>query len=525
MQIRSYCFALIWIVLQTHAQELNWQWGSFQRNKGQLIDIMPAQKGAFSTIHATNQLGGGNNTLTQYDGLQALNSVRIKPVSPEGYGYYVQTLRQNNKHLVFIADRNGKEMKLFMKVLDAENNEIEFRELLSYTDTRPNALPDFNVIEAPNKAFFAVYYQIPGKRNGTDTYGYQLYNAQGETRNGGEYNLPFDANLSSIEDVFLTNNGEFFIGIIELEAIDNQGIRVRKSFKNLHVYQFNPDGLKDYTFDLEGKRISNFVMNSQLADRLTLFGIYSNSEWDGMQDGFFSVQLNLTADTAMAIGFLPFSPSIMLSEFRSNEQSRIQNRMDRRNEDPQLSRYQVRDIFTLPDGSYVGSLEKYYVYTSTNINNQTGQRMTTSYYHFDDIIAFCIDTSGHLKWEQRISKNQVSVNDYGPFSSYCSFTDQNSLNFIFNDAAANYDQDGKFRSNLEEVATFSLTRNRNVGAWVRIDLQTGSVERKVSHQRAEQNILLVPKTFEFDALNHQILTYGVLGPQEIYGYIELQTKP
>ena len=99
------------------------------------------------------------------------------------------------------------------------------------------------------------------------------------------------------------------------------------------------------------------------------------------------------------------------------------------------------------------------------------------------------------------------------------------MNFIFNDAAANYDQDGKFRSNLEEVATFSLTRNRNVGAWVRIDLQTGIVERKVSHQRAEQNILLVPKTFEFDVLNHQILTYGVLGPQEIFGYIELQNKP
>jgi hypothetical protein len=33
--------------------------------------------------------------------------------------------------------------------------------------------------------------------------------------------LPYDANLSSIEDYFLTNNGEFFIGIIELNAIEN----------------------------------------------------------------------------------------------------------------------------------------------------------------------------------------------------------------------------------------------------------------------------------------------------------------
>lgn len=516
------------LLLQTShflAQNLNWQWGEFQRGKGQLIAIMPGQQKTFSTIHATNQLGGGNNVLSQYELLQPVSSTRIKPVSPEGYGYYVQTLRQAQKHLVFIADRNGKEMKLFVKILDAENNEIEVREILNYTDPRPNALPDFNIIEAPNKQFFAIYYQIPGKRNGTDTYGYQLFNLQLDKLNGGEYSLPYDANLSSIEDVFLSNSGEFFMGVIELEAIENQGIRVRKSFKNLHVYQFNTEGFKDYTFELEGKRISNFVMNAQYANRLTLFGIYSNSEWDGMQDGFFSVQLNLDTDTPMALGFLPFSPNIMLSEYRSNDQTRIQNRMERRNQDPQLSRYQVRDIFTLPDGSYVGSLEKHYVYTSTNINNQTGQRTTTTYYYYNDIVAFCIDSTGQLRWEHRIPKYQVSINDYGPFSSYCSFTDEHSLYFIFNDASANYDPNGQFKQDLEEVATFSLARNRNVGALVRIDMQTGAIERRISHERAAQNILLVPKAFEIDRLNQQILTFGVLGPQEIFGYIELQTKP
>ena len=184
----------------------------------------------------------------------------------------------------------------------------------------------------------------------------------------GEYSLPYDANLSSIEDYFLTDSGEFFIGVIELSAVETQGVRVRKAFKNLHVYQLNADGVKDYTFDLEGKRISNFIMNAQHPERLTLFGIYSNSEWNGMQDGYFSVQLNLQTDTAMAVGFLPFSSELVLSEQRAAEQIRMQRRMDRRNEDPQLSRYEVRDIFTLPDGSYVGSIEKYDVYTSTNYN-------------------------------------------------------------------------------------------------------------------------------------------------------------
>jgi hypothetical protein len=266
-------------------------------------------------------------------------------------------------------------------------------------------------------------------------------------------------------------------------------------------------------------------MNAQHPDRLTLFGIYSNSEWDGMQDGFFSAQLNLTTDTAMAVGFLPFSSEIMLNEYRTSEQMRIQRRLERRNEDPQLSRYDVRDIFTLPDGSYVGSIEKYYVYTSTTFNNQTGQRMTTNYYYYNDIVAFCIDTNGQLRWEQRIPKIQVSINDYGPYSSYASFIDGSSLHFIFNDSKSNYDEAGDFKNQTQDVASFSLSRQRNVGAWVQIDLKSGNMSRQISYERANENILLVPKAFEFDRKNIGMYTYGIFGPQEKFGYIQLKTNP
>ncbi len=508
-----------------HAQHLNWQWGELQRSKGSLISILPAADQQFSTIHANSQLGGGSYTLTQYAQLNNEASTKIKPVSPEGFGYYQQTLRLKNGHAVFIADRNGKEMKLFVKVLDAEFNIVEENEILAYTDTRPNAQPEFNIIQAPNQGYFVAYYQIPGKRNGVDTYGFRLFNQELKALSSGEYNLPFEANLSSIEDYFLTDNGEFFIGVIEMSAIENQGIRVRKAFKNLHVYQIDQNGITDYTFDLQGKRISNFVINAQHPAQLTLFGIYSNSEASEKQDGFFNAQINLLADTVTALGFIPLSAEIMLSEYEAGEQMRLQKRMQRKGETPQLSRYEVRDIYTLQDGSYIGSIEKYYVYTNTTYNNQTGQRMTTNYYYYNDIVAFCIDPTGQLRWEQRIPKIQVSINDYGPFSSYASFIDSTSMNFIFNDTETNYDENGVFKEGLKEVATSSLSKNKNVGAWVQIDIQTGQMTRKISHERATENILLIPKAFEFDFKNRGIYTYGVLGPQEKFGYIRLQTTP
>lgn len=508
-----------------NAQNLNWQWGELQRSKGQLISILSDEKDQFSSIHSNTQLGGSSYLLTQYIALNAQSDMRIKPVSPQGFGYYVETLRFKQRHLIFIADRNGKEMKLFVKVMDDEQNVLEELELLTYIDQGPNALPNFYLLEAPNKDYFVVFYQIPGKRNGTDTFGYQIYDQELKTHGGGEHSLPYDANLSSIEDYFLTNNGEFFIGVLELMAVENHGVRVGKTFKNMHVYQFNKEGMKDFTFDLQNKRISNFILNAQNTNRLTLFGIYSNSEWNGMQDGFFSVQLNLETDSALAVGFLPFSREIMLSELTDAEQMRVIKRQERNNEEPQLSRYEVRDIFTLKDGSYVGSLEKYYVYTSTNFNNQTGQRMTTNYFYYNDIVAFCIDTTGKLRWEQRIPKMQVSVNDYGPFSSFASFIDGEKLHFIFNDSKANYDAAGAFNSRVEDIAAFSLSKQRNVGAWVQIDLKDGHMQRQIIHERSDENILLVPKSFQRDAFKNGIYTYGVYGPQEKFGYIHLQTAP
>jgi hypothetical protein len=513
---------LLCLQSQLFAQVPEWQWGEFSRSKGPLIQILAEEGQDFKTIHATNQISGGQYLLTKFNGLTPIEGIKIKPVTPSGFGYYQQTILVGNNTYVFIADRAGKEMKLYVKKLDAEFNELEVTELISYNDPSPNPLPNFSIIQSPDRSYIGVFFNIAGKRNVADTYGYQVYNNSFELTSSGEYNLPFDANLSSVEDYFLTNDGELFVGVIELSNNENQTIKTRRIFKNLHVYQLSRAQIKDYTFELEGKRITNFIMNSNGKDNLTLFGIFSNSEWMDLQDGYFNAQIDLNADTVEAVGFIPFSKEIMLSEHRESEQLRIERKLERRNETPQLSRYEVRDIFTLADGSYVGSIEKYDVYTNVSYNSQTGQRTTYTYYYYNDIVAFCIDTNGQLLWEQRIPKRQYSVNDYGPYSSYASFLGKQSICFIFNDTELNYDANGQFLQSGHEVATFSLSKNRNVGALVQIDLKTGVQTRQIGHQRKDENTLLVPKAFTFDLKNKGLYTYGIFGPQEKFGYLQFK---
>ncbi|MEN9742822.1 MAG: hypothetical protein RLZZ65_627 [Bacteroidota bacterium] len=515
-------FALLACHLPARTQTIDWQWGEFYRSKGQLLQVLPNNGPDFKTVHTSTQFGGGQYVLTKYEGLSPNIGAKIKPVTPSGFGYYQQCMLLGNNTYVFIADREGKEMKLYVKQLDAELNEIDVREVANYTENNPNPLPNFSIIQSPDFSHFAIFYNIPGRHNGVDTYGFRVYDADFQIKCSSEYSLPFDAKLSSIEDFLLTNDGILFVGVIELGLSENQTIKTRKVFKNLHIYELSRDQIKDFTFELDSKRITNLILNSDGNNSLTVFGLYSHSEWMDAQDGYFNAQIDLQLDSAVSIGYIPFSKEIMLNEHNAAERMRLERRMERRSEDPQLSRYELRDIFTLPDGSYVGSIEKFYIYNSINFSSQTGQPMTYTYYYYNDIVAFCIDAQGQLKWEQRIPKRQYSINDYGPYSSYASFLGGNQqLYFIFNDTEVNYDTNGQFLAN-KEVQTFSISKNRNVGALVQIDLQTGNLSRSIVHQRKDENTLLVPKAFTFDRKNNGLYTYGIYGPQEKFGYLHFQ---
>ncbi|MEN9940860.1 MAG: hypothetical protein RL286_356, partial [Bacteroidota bacterium] len=173
------------------AQVPDWQWGEFSRSKGQLIQLMAGEGQDFKTIHTTNSFSGGQYLLTKYDALEPIAELKVKPVTPAGFGYYQQSMLIGNETFVFIGDRAGKELKLFVKKLDAEFNELEVTELLSYIDPSPNPLPNFSVIQAPNRSCFAIFYNIPGRRSGSDSYGFQVYDAQFKLLSSGEYNLPF----------------------------------------------------------------------------------------------------------------------------------------------------------------------------------------------------------------------------------------------------------------------------------------------------------------------------------------------
>ena len=104
-----------------------------------------------------------------------------------------------------------------------------------------------------------------------------------------------------------------------------------------------------------------------------------------------------------------------------NEKSTLRSRR-RRNREQELYNYKIRDIFTLNDGSLVGSIEQYYIFERSSYDSRTGLTSTIYYYYYDDIIAFKIGNDKAFDWQKKINKSQITA-----ISKRIHFIDKNSL--------------------------------------------------------------------------------------------------
>ena len=62
-----------------------------------------------------------------------------------------------------------------------------------------------------NGKFLAIYYEIPGRRQDRDVYGYVVYDTLFNKVQEGEYLVPFDGNMTTINQHHITNSGDYLL--------------------------------------------------------------------------------------------------------------------------------------------------------------------------------------------------------------------------------------------------------------------------------------------------------------------------
>jgi len=523
MELRRHSIGVLSIVLifqfNLFGQSLPVNWGPLESKTGTLLDVLPIQSGDFYTLRYSGGLLGSYRA-TLHNQLAFVSQFRIKPVTENGIANVESGAYFAKDLYVFLSDRTNGTMGLYSQPLNNQSGLTELR--CSYQDPKVGAKPNFQMIQSQNGKFLGIYYDIPGRKENRDLNGYAIFDSTFTRIGSGEYLLPFDGNMTTVNQHHITNQGDYILVVTEHKERNDRFLgRNWENFKALHIYRITNDSLRSFNVNLEDKRIDDIMVSSNAQNQVVLTGLYGRGNRTGTE-GIFTISLDLNADSVVSYKYVAFDKEILRESRTEQQMSRYERRWDNRDDAPQIYSYKLRQIQTLADGSQLGFMEQYYERKYTNYDTRTGITTVNFYYYYMDIVAFKIDKTGVYQWGKRIPKSQVSMNDMGPFSSFVACNNDQNAYLIFNDNKRNYDEIGVFDQKENSINGLSLSNRKNVVALVKIDLSNGNLERNVFFSRKELSAIVVPKLMHIDWRNKELLMYAINGNREKFGILSFK---
>lgn len=500
------------------------KWGEKVKSEGRLNYIIPVKGSEFYTRRTTGGMMGisGGPKLSYHKNFEVSATGKIELKVEGGKGGIEAVHYIGGKLLVFVSDIKEGGNNIFMQEYSSSiETKGSAKKIASYTFEKGKTKGSFDVISSRNKEFFAVLWSIPGKKDAQDSYGYKVFDGELNEVSTGDYELPFDAQLSTINQYHLSNTGDFFISVDEYEKGEKKLFKSFTNYKATHIYQITPDGIEEFEVGLGNKRIVAMDMNSDNNHIFTLVGTYGERGQGGIK-GLFHVRVDFDKKEILSEGFEEFGKDFITQDWSDKQKEKAEKKEKKGKGEPAFFNYTMRQTEVLKDGSVIGSMEQYYVVVTTYTDPKTGATRTTYHYYYNDIVAFKINTAGEFEWLQKINKFQHSTNDGGYFSSYSRFVNDGKLCFIFNDNDQNYNESGKFVGREKGgVYGAAYTKKKNVVAIVDMDLETGEYTRKTFFDRAEVMAIAVPKMFEVDYQENTLLLYTTFWGKERFGLMDI----
>jgi hypothetical protein len=187
-----------------YVQEIPVSWGGLERQSGSLLEILPRTNSDFYALRWTGGRTFGSYQITNHENLTFIQKKRIKQVAEHGIANFERALNFGDKLHIFLSDRNNGQMSLYDQVCDSEMELSGSTELIaSYSNNKLNAKPNFKILQSLNRQYIGVVWEIPGKRSTSDLYGYKVFDIAMNVVQSGEYVIPLDGNLTTINEHYL----------------------------------------------------------------------------------------------------------------------------------------------------------------------------------------------------------------------------------------------------------------------------------------------------------------------------------
>ncbi|MFN5911019.1 MAG: hypothetical protein ACK45H_06775 [Bacteroidota bacterium] len=518
---REFLFYAIFIIPSLlFGQKANVQWGQLENSAGRMISVIPKDGNDFYALRWNGGALMGSYKVSYHQELSQVSSGKLQMTVEKTMANFETVTYVAGKLVVFLSDRKEGRNTLYMQEYgDDLAAKGEAQKVASYELEKGHSKGFFEVIRSQDKQFFGVIWEIPGKKEERDIYGFKIYDSEMNLVSDGEYKLPYEGQLSTIHQHYLSNTGDYFISLAEYKEGDRKAQKSFSNYKAMHIFQITSEGIEDFALNLEGKRVEAMSISSDNNKVFTITGIYGDEDRAGVS-GLFFMRCDFNKREVIDEGFEKFGKDFITQDWTDRDREKAEKRESKGKGEPQLYNYVMRQTEVLQDGSIVGSLEQFYIREVTNYNPQMRTYTTTFYYYYNDIIAYKVGPDGGFEWLKKINKYQVSLNDGGPYSSYARFIDDGNLCLLFNDHVMNYDENGQFL-NSDRTYAANFGKKKNVVAMVRIDLESGTTTRETFFDRTEITALAVPKLCNVDYRQGRVLLYAIYGKKERFGLMNI----
>jgi hypothetical protein len=447
-----------------------------------------------------------------------------------------QTL--GNDLYMFATDYEKKDklFKVYGAKVDKNNGDLagDFQELGSYELESKKDDYEMNITPVRNGTSFLLVSNISGKE--TVTLGIHLLDKNLKRKESAIFNLAYNPDNYSLQDVRLTNNNKIILlGKEYQEAQYGKKKKKRLVFKEYVMSIYNSSGKKetDVKIDADDRYIISGKLIEQPTGELLLAGFYSNSAKKEDLNGFYINKVDPVKGVLLLSSFKEINSGMLGKNFMDDEddddltkeaKKQAKKAKDDDEEEEFPNRFIIKSVNINPsDNSIVISSEvskyTYYTYTSSTYNNstRTWNTTTTQVHRFtnQDILLINADKDGNIKWLNALPKSQIeeirtsssrgsglsfSFDNSGFFATrggmpyYSSFTSllhNDKLVIIMNDHTSN-NVNPEYGDKVKAVYNF---RKRSNVYGISVDLATGKLTRKFIGSNNDETILMPRHAF------------------------------
>ncbi len=446
---------------------------------------------------------GQTLTLEHYDPQMNLTKSREidlnKQIKGMGYEFIVDF---NNKLYLFTSkhdNRSGRKILYYQQILKTSLNidgnlikvaEVDRRGL----SQRHSGL--FGVERSQDDSKLLIYYQQPKGKGGSDEFGFVVFDQSFKKLWDKRTKLPYDDEIFEVEDFEISNEGDvYLLGIV---FKDKKKVK-RKGEPNYQYrvlgYTDEGDRYEEYPVENEGYFFTDMQMEVTKEQNIICAGFYSEKGTFSIKGSYF-IKLDAQTKSVLSEDFKQFD-----LDFITQNLTNAQVKKAKKGKKTELYSYRLDDIVIREDGGAVLVGEQFFVNTFTTTTRDANgftQTVTTSYYHYDDIIVVNINPDGTIEWAEKIAKRQSTTNDGGFFSSYALGVVGSRLYFVFNDNGENliYNGTGK-------PAYFDGYRN-GIVSLVEVN-GLGQQKRSALFRSREVDVLTRPKVCEQVSKNELVI--------------------